>query len=482
MTVALVKSATANEVRADNTILSPGHSLARDIAALTADRVPDDVLALTQLFVLDTLGVMIAGRLAPGIRELARAIQDMEPDGKATVLVNGFSSSPSAAALINGAAAHALDYDDTHDVARIHAFSVVLPAALAAAEMEENISGKDFLSALAVGAEIFCRLGLTCYNSLAKGWHPTTAFGCLAAACTAGKIFKLDAGQMTHALGLSFVQLSGTTQSITDGALSKRLGPGFAARNGLLAAHLARAGLTGPWRFLEGDAGLFMLYERGEVRPDLLLDGLGSQWRLRELSMKPFPCCRCTHSLIQIGLDLHHDGLNPAEIENGTLYLGHTNHAIVGAPFEISHDNPVVHAQFNACYAFSRSLIDGRVDISTFTKERVQSQPSTLAERLTCEASSQIVDALAPAHIRLNLKNGDVITRSRVAMKGSPEEPMCEEEILEKFTTNLEWGAGIRRLEARDLAQLVRSAHSMRNIRALPEAFAAAMRDAAKPL
>src|SRR6202035_2745911 len=121
----------------------------------------------------------------------------------------------------------------------------------------------------------FCRLGLATYNSLGKGWHPTSTLGNFAAAVAAGKIFALDAERFTNALGLAFLQLGGTTQSIADGVLGKRLGPGFAARNGLWAAHLAKFELTGPWRFLEGDAGLFALHERGEVNPALLLDGLG---------------------------------------------------------------------------------------------------------------------------------------------------------------------------------------------------------------
>ena len=90
---------------------------------------------------------------------------------------------------------------------------------------------------MAAGVELFCRLGLACYNSLGKGWHPTTALGSMAAAATAGHIFGLDADRMVHALGLAFVQMSGTTQFIADGALAKRMGPGFAARSGVMAAH-----------------------------------------------------------------------------------------------------------------------------------------------------------------------------------------------------------------------------------------------------
>lgn len=460
----------------------PGRALAAWLAGQRAADLPEDVLRLTQSFVLDTLGVLAAGTRAPGIAELADAFAQMEPGGGlARILLGGRAASPLAAALVNASAAHALDFDDTHDVARVHAFSVVLPAAMAAAEMQGGISGREFLAAIALGAEVFCRLGLACPDHLAKGWHPTTGFGCLAAAATAAKIFGLDADKTLHALALSYVQMSGNTQSIADGALSKRLGPGFAARNGLFAAHIARAGLTGPWRFLEGAAGLFAMYESGKGRLDLLLDGLGTQWRVRELSMKPYPCCRCTHTLIHIGLDLHKEGIKASQVASGTLYLGKTNHKIVGGPFDPKHSNPVVHAQFNACYAFAEALEDGAVDIATFTRDRVQAH-SALATRLSCEVSNEIeADALAPAHLRLVFKDGTERTVNRPTMKGSPDDPMTDEEVTGKFAANLKWGWNLERREADYLVKLVYQLDEAREVQSLLDALSEGSRRAVAP-
>jgi 2-methylcitrate dehydratase PrpD len=434
----------------------PGRALGRAVAEIGYERIPPDVIGSAKRFTLDTLGVLAAGTKAPGINELAAAMRSLESgSGTATVLVGGGYASPTAAALINAASAHALDFDDTHDVARVHAFSVVLPAAIAAAETETRVSGQDFLTAVAVGAELFCRLGLACPNNLAKGWHPTTGFGCFAAAATVGKILGLDAEHMMHALALAYVQMSGNTQSITDGALSKRLGPGFAARNGFTAAHLARFGLTGPWRFLEGSAGLFAQYEDRAGAPDLLLDEFGSQWRLSELSMKPYPCCRCTHTLIHIGIDLHREGIDPSQIEHGTLYLGATNHKIVGSPFDPEHNNPVVHAQFNACYTFAKAIEDGGIDIATFAADRVRAHKST-ASKLSCAISPEIdAEALAPAHLRLVFKDGRERVIARPTMIGSPEAPMSDAEVIEKFTTNLTWGWNLDAATAVRLADLI---------------------------
>ncbi|CAA0100957.1 Uncharacterised protein [Starkeya nomas] len=419
-----------------------GRSIAATLSRLTYDDLPPDVARIVKLFTLDTLGVIGGAAKAPGMADLLAALTAWEGDGKATLLLDGRRVNPASAALANGAAAHSLDFDDQHDPARVHVFCVVLPAVLAAVEAKDGpTSGQDFITAVAAGVELFCRLGLTCYNSLGKGWHPTTALGSISAAAAAAKIFGLDAERTLHALALAFVQLSGTTQFIADGALAKRIGPGFAARSGVLAAHLAAYGLTGPWRFLEGEAGLFKLYERGEVKPEILTGGLGETWHVRDLSMKPYPCCRCVHTTIQLALELRAQGLRGEEIDSGTIELGEVNRKIVGAPFDRAHANPVVHAQFNAAYGFAAALTDGKVEIASYAPDRIRADDVAFAGRFTTIAASDIEPtAIAPARVSLRLKDGRTLIAERWTMKGAPDEPMSEEEVFAKFRACLGWG------------------------------------------
>jgi 2-methylcitrate dehydratase PrpD len=449
--------------------------LAAAAANFPADALPDSVGSVVRLFVLDTLGVIAGGAKAPGIRELAQALRAMEPQGGISMaLVGGFTASPVTAALMNGAAAHALDFDDTHDAARVHAFSVVLPAALAAAEIKGGADGRTFLAAVAIGSEVFCRLGLAGFNTLATGWHPTTGYGALAAAVAAGRIFGLHAEQMTNALGIAYVQMSGTTQSVADGALTKRLGPGIAARNGLTAAQLAHHGLTGPGRYLEGEAGLFHLHLRDEVRPEALTDGFGERWDLLDLSMKPFPCCRCSHTLIQIGIELNARGMKATDIASGRLLLGAVNHGVVGAPYDRAHASPVVHAQFNATYAFCRALADGAVGLSTFSLDGVRSFSDLLPQRLRCEIADDVAaDALAPARVELTLADGSTLKLVRDTMKGAPDEPMTHEEVLAKFATNLAWGLDTDREQAARIADCVTTLEKLHDVRELSAIFRA---------
>lgn len=424
-----------------STAPSIGREIAKTLAAIGYDDIPADVIEIVKLFTLDTLGVIGGARRAPGMTELLSALTEWETAGKSTLLLNGRMTNPATAALANGAAAHSLDFDDQHDQARIHAFCVILPAVLSAIEAKRDVSGREAITALAVGVEVFCRIGLACHNSLGKGWHPTTALGSISAAAACAKVFGLDAEKTMHAMALAFVQLSGTTQFIADGALAKRIGPGFAARSGLLAVQMAKHGVTGPYRYLDGKAGLFELYERGEVSPEMLTDGLGETWRIRELSMKPYPCCRCTHTVIQLALDVRAEGVKPEDIESGVIEIGKVNRQIVGSRFDQSHPNPVVHAQFNAAYAFAAALVDGKVDISTFTPDRIRAADVSFASIFdSADAADMEPTAVPPARIRLQLKSGRSVELTRWTMKGAPNDPMSLEETVAKFRSCLRWG------------------------------------------
>src|SRR3954470_1985790 len=266
--------------------------LCEQLARWRYEDLPGEVVRMLKFFLMDTLGVIAGASNAVGIRELNARLAKWESGGSATGLIGKRKYSPPSAALANGAAAHALDFDDQHDPARVHTNCVVLPTLLATAEDIGNVNGKDFLLAYAIATEMHARFGLACYNSLGKGWHPTMVFGTPSASLGAASLLKLDAEGMRNALGMAFHQTSGSAQSMRDGVVSKRLGAGFAARSAVMGAFLAADGLTGTRRPLEGNAGLFALYERGEVDIDLVTEKLGTRWRITDYSFKPYPCCR----------------------------------------------------------------------------------------------------------------------------------------------------------------------------------------------
>ena len=403
--------------------------------------MPAPVVRVAKLLLVDALAVIAGAARAPGIPELNARLARWEAGGSATGLIGKRRFSPPAAALANGAAAHALDYDDIHDAARVHSTCVVLPALLAAAEDAGPVSGRDFLLALAVGAELHARLGLACYRSLAAGWHPTTVFGALAASLAAGRLLGLDPEQLRDALGIACHQAGGSVQSAYDGVISKRLGPGFAARDAVLSAFLARDGLSGTREPLEGKAGFFALHARGEVRPELLTGSLGTHWRIEEYSLKPYPGCRCNHAAIGLAVKLHEAGLAPGAIEKVELRMGEANWKLVGKPYDPSLES-VVHAQFNAAYSFARALADGRVGPASYERPAI-TEPAVvaLASRVRVVNDPGIdADAMEPVKAVIALGDGRSVTHEGSTIKGSAQEPMSEREVLEKLRGCLEFG------------------------------------------
>jgi 2-methylcitrate dehydratase PrpD len=440
---------------------------------LRYEDLPPAVVASVKRLILDTLGLIGGAARAPGIPELNSRLARWEAGGSATGLLGARRYSPPTAALANGAAAHALDFDDLHDPARVHTSCIVFPALLATAEDFGSVSGGDFILAMAVGAEVHARLGLACYNSLGRGWHPTMVFGALAASLAAGKLLGLDADGLGNALGLGFHQASGSAQSMRDGVLAKRLGAGFAARAAVLAAYLAKDGLTGTWRTLEGDAGLFSLYERGEVKPDELLDNWGRNWRIPEYSFKPYPGCRCNHTAIGLGIDLHSKGVRADQIAGIEIGLGNVNWLTVGQPYDPSLKS-VVHAQFNVAYSFARALLDGKVDLAAYEPDAIDDPRVLALAGVTRVLDDPAIDprAIAPARVILRLKDGRILEASSATIKGSPDEPMSDMELEEKLRGCLAFGLGASTAQASRLVEAVRTLeHALDAAHALLGAF-----------
>ena len=452
----LIKSPASAPPLADDYTLR----LCEQLARWRYEDLPAEVVRMLKLFMIDTLGVIAGAANAAGIRELNGRLSKWESTGSATGLLGQRRYSPPTAALANGAAAHALDFDDQHDPARVHTNCVVLPTLLATAEdiskMRGPVSGRDFLLAYAIGTELHARLGLACYNSIGKGWHPTMVFGTPAASLGAARLLKLDAEGMRNALGMAYHQTSGSAQSMRDGVLSKRFGPGFAARAAVLGAFLAADGLTGTRRTLEGNAGLFALYERDEVKTELITDKLGSHWRINEYSFKPYPCCRCNHTPIGLGIRLRGQGVKPGDVRSVEIGMGNVNWMTVGERYDVRRDS-VVHAQFNVAYSFARALTDARVDLRSYQKPAI-SDPAVVA----LAAKVRAVDdpaieptAIEPARVTVTLNDGSVVEVKSDTVKGSPQEPMNETEFFDKFRNCLEFGLGAKRADADKLADAV---------------------------
>jgi 2-methylcitrate dehydratase PrpD len=268
--------------------------LAAFASSLALDAVPENVRTRALELMIDWFGSALAGKGARPVESIARFAEGMGPsDGPAEILIHRRGSSPFMAAMANAAATHFAEQDDVHNGSVFHPAAVVFPPALAAAQAE-GASGADYVAACIAGYEVGIRVGEFLGRSHYRVFHTTGTAGTLAAAAAAGRVLRLTPAQMQHAFGSAGTQSAGLWEFLRDGADSKQLHTAHAAAAGLAAAYLARDGVTGAKRILEGAQGLAAGMS-SDADPSRLTDGLGTRWTLAETSFKFHAACRHTH-------------------------------------------------------------------------------------------------------------------------------------------------------------------------------------------
>src|SRR5580765_3355288 len=258
---------------------------------------PEAALDGARRAILDCLGVMLAGSIEPAARILQQVARAEGGAPVATVVGTGRRTGAVWAALCNGTAAHALDFDDTNFALMGHPSAPVLAAALAAGELA-LADGRAVLHAFLVGFEVETTLAEVINPAhYAHGWHATCTLGTLGAAAAAARLLGLDGGQTRHALAVAASQSSGLKENF--GTMTKPFHAGHAARSGVLAALMAREGWTASEQALEGPQGFFAVLGAGDLRLEHLAT-LGRPWKILTtgVAVKPYPSCACTHSII----------------------------------------------------------------------------------------------------------------------------------------------------------------------------------------
>ncbi len=396
------------------------------------DDLPQEVRKEEKKFIIDSLGVAIAGSTAPGSMEIVDLVKGWGGKPEATLIAYGEKVPSPWAALSNSTMMHALDFDDTLDDSALHAHVSVLPAALAMAERRGHVSGKELINAVALGVDLVCRLGLATKRPLA--WIRTSTCGSFGAAAVSAKILNFDYEKMLRALGIVYSQASGNAQCLIEGGLVKRMQPAFASYAGILSALLAEKGITGPRDFLEGSYGFFNLYENGDYDRERILSGLGKEYGGMKLSMKPYPSCRMTHASIDATLTLlKNHNINPLEIEEVVVRVSKMVFNMVGHPFVI-RENPQVDAQFSIPYNVAVGIVKGDVSLRDFEDPVIRDpQVLELARRIRVEIDPNLPDREIMT-ADLQVKTKDNVFRIKVdQVKGNPLKPMDMDDCIKKF-------------------------------------------------
>lgn len=272
----------------------PTRTLSEYLAGLRYEDVPEHVVECTKELFVDWIGSALAGKSARPVVALRAVSSLMGPaSGPCEILPDRATTSPLFAACVNGAASHVVEQDDIHNGSVLHPATVIFPAVLACTQAEGR-SGRELLLASIVGYEAGIRVGEFLGRSHYKVFHTTGTAGTLGAAAAVAKLLGLDADRMQHALGSAGTQAAGLWEFLRDAADSKQLHTAKAAGDGLLAAYLAREGLTGAKHILEGPQGMAAGMSR-DADPSRLTDRLGGRWATTETSYKWHAACRHTH-------------------------------------------------------------------------------------------------------------------------------------------------------------------------------------------
>jgi 2-methylcitrate dehydratase PrpD len=384
--------------------------------------------------------------------------------GDTTVIGDARRYHPPHAALLNGAFAHTLDFDDTNFASSLHPGAPVIAAILAHAE-QQDVSGSDFIEALTVGYEICCRIGRALTPAAyERGFHITPVAGIFGGVAGAARLADVSPAVLSSAFGLAGSRAAGSMQYLANGSWNKRLHPGFAAHDALMVLSLAQAGTLGAVEALEGRYGLLHSHT-DKAAPDTLTAGLGEEWVTLGTALKPYPSCRLTHSAIDAILLLRDRVTSPIGETRITVRLAPTAYKIVGIPDanKLAPAN-IVDGQFSAYFQVASALADGRVDWASYDRIGDAAFNRTL-EQIQVKEDPDVVPSGAVVEIE---SDGETLRERVDEPLGEPSNPLDWESAGVKFLSLASpvWGeakaaeimAAIRELpDAKSMAAFARS-------------------------
>lgn len=416
---------------------------------ITQNGLSDELRRESARRVLDVIGNSLAAK-DQAATEVVRSVV-LAWEGPADSFAIGAGKLPAAAAaLLNGTLAHAMDFDDTHLPSVLHPSASVVPAALAVGAKLKS-KPTDVMDAIAFGIEVTCRLGMAGYDKklgnsvfFERGLHATSICGTLGAATAAAMLYKLSAAQITSAIGIASSMGAGLLEANRTGGTVKRMHCGWAAHGGVVAAELAKAGLTGPPTVIEGRFGFMQAYCGDQVNLAELTDDLGTSWVLPGLFFKPYPCNHFTHTGIDAARKMKVSGITPDKIERLELGVPTPVLRTIAEPREAKiKPESGYHAAFSGPYtvaaAFYRDHGLGLFHEDFEDEAAHDPEILALAAKVNVSANAscdEIFPHQFPAVLTAYLKDGSSVTEQVLVNRGGPQDPLTDAELALKFESN----------------------------------------------
>jgi 2-methylcitrate dehydratase PrpD len=432
--------------------------LARYAVETSYRSFPKPVVHQAKRCFLDLLGTTLGGSRQPLGNILVRVARDFDGKPQATILGHGLKTSVMNAALVNGAMAHALDYDDTHVGSMGHPSAPVIPAALAVAEWK-GLSGKSALEAFILGYEVETRIGMGMgFKHYERGWHITATYGRFGAAVAAGKLLGLSLDQMKQAMGLAGTQAAGLR--LVFGTMTKPFHPGKSAFDGVLSAILAQRGFTCAPNILEGKKGYVeVLGDHSKLEP--MVKDLGRKYEVLKNTFKPYAACLLTHPTINAIIDMrneHH--LRPEDVENIQCDVARLCLDSAGQV----EPRTGLAGKFSTYYCAALALTEGVAGEDMFTDRKVlDPRMVALRKKVTARIVPRFTDT--EAKVTITTKGGKKYSAYVDRPKGDPRNPPTDRELEDKFRSLAAFVLPPRRIDS--LVKTIWSLEKLPNIRQL---------------
>ena len=394
--------------------------------------IPARPLEISKTAIMDTLGVSLVGGTEESARVMGRMALEERAKHESTVYGQRFKSSALQAALVNGTAAHAHDFDHSF-VRGGQPTAPIIPAIFALGEAQES-SGQQILEAYVAGVEVVARLIIAVAGAGAPGWHANNTIGVFGASAGCAKLLGLKEPEIE--MGLAIAASTGSGLTANFGTMTKPLHVGMAARNGVLSARLAQSGFTANPQVMEAKNGFFdSYYQTG--KPDLrVLDDLTRRYALEEYGVrfKPYPCGGLTHTAIYTTIRLRKEHtISPESIDHVDVAVP----ADTAEPLVYREPRSGLEGKFSMPYLIARALVDGNITLDTFTDEAVRREDvRQLLQRVEMRVDPGLqagADGSRPAAVSIRLKNGQTLAAREQFPKGSLQLPMTSEELVAKF-------------------------------------------------
>jgi 2-methylcitrate dehydratase PrpD len=373
--------------------------MGRLVAETSAESIPADVLLRAKVSLVHDLSMALASRHQDNVAHLMAKTYWRLPS-EASLLLSGTRVSVEGAAFANAALINARSQDDTHAGSTSHPGCCSIATALAMAEAMDG-SGSDFLVAMVLGYEVLCRIGRD-FDQLmtARGFRAAAVLGGFGATAAAARLMSLSASQTSHALALTANLAGGLAQVWREGSAEGPLQMAFAARNGISAARAAAAGATAAAGALDGEAGMYQAFAGASGEPSEALHGIGRDWQLREVTVKPYPVCAILQGPVWCLLDL----MKRHAIETSTI----ADIILELSPYEAAYpgiDNAgpfasAIATKMSAQFSLALAIIDGRIRPEGLMRI-ADSAILALAGRVRVVAAQDIVPRLCRLTVRL---------------------------------------------------------------------------------